>query len=188
MRQEHPWTLHEVRIAKQAAARSLFEERETVGAAVYFSSTHWLWAAGYAVATSACPAACYNPIHCLQHSAICLALSRLICKCCPLVTCRVWSDHQTKTLQQELSCPLCRCPWGKLDWSPPAAPAATAGGKAAAHARLNCHKGVSCSGCHQVRTRLYPLQTFMAQFAQCCTVLLGGSRHTTYSCALMLNE
>ncbi|WIA35392.1 hypothetical protein OEZ86_003838 [Tetradesmus obliquus] len=63
---------------------------------------------------------------------------------------RVWSDHQTKTLQQELSCPLCRCPWGRLDWSPPAAApaAAAAGGKAAAQAR-SCHKGVSCSNCQQ---------------------------------------
>ncbi|KAF6250529.1 hypothetical protein COO60DRAFT_813344 [Scenedesmus sp. NREL 46B-D3] len=94
---------------------------------------------------------------------------------------RVWSEQQTRTLQQELSCPLCSCPWGRLGWSPPpAAAAAGAGSKPVLHAR-NCHKGVSCSGCQQG-----PIEGNRYRCLECaafsfCHACFGAGQHLQHS-------
>jgi len=81
---------------------------------------------------------------------------------------RVWHSHQTGTLQQELTCPLCRCAWGPFTWvPPPPALDSTAIGSSGSSSttssnnsraatgsqqqqQLPVHKHVKCGSCQQV--------------------------------------
>ncbi|KAL0037874.1 hypothetical protein WJX79_003280 [Trebouxia sp. C0005] len=65
----------------------------------------------------------------------------------------VWAKHQT-TLKQELTCPMCRTPWGPFSWRP--APALQR-----AHHKHAAHYGSHCKGCEQgpVVGRLYTCLT-----------------------------
>ena len=56
-----------------------------------------------------------------------------------------WVRHQSES-QRELSCPMCRHPWGDFDWTPPKGMRASAA-VIARHREKGIHYGVTCSSC-----------------------------------------
>lgn len=70
---------------------------------------------------------------------------------CACVACRVWAEHQTRTLGKELSCPLCRAEWGEFKWRPPPAPRRKRREDTHEQAANAAHMGTCCGACRKVR-------------------------------------
>ncbi|DBA80680.1 TPA: hypothetical protein ACH3X1_007921 [Trebouxia sp. C0004] len=85
----------------------------------------------------------------------------------------VWAKHQT-TLKQELTCPMCRTPWGPFCWRPPAA-------LQRAHHKHAAHHGSHCKGCEQgpVVGSLYTCMTCAR--LQLCSGCFEAGKHPQHS-------
>ncbi len=68
---------------------------------------------------------------------------------CLLLRCRVWAEHQSKSLGKELSCPLCRGAWGELSWRPPP-PKRRRPDALHQQQGATLHLGTRCGTCKQV--------------------------------------
>eukprot|EP00878_Enallax_costatus_P022781 GHUV01024191.1.p1 GENE.GHUV01024191.1~~GHUV01024191.1.p1 ORF type:complete len:663 (+),score=225.98 GHUV01024191.1:233-2221(+) len=94
---------------------------------------------------------------------------------------RVWNDHQTKTLHQDITCPLCRCPWGVFDWRPPPTPAASSSHKASFGKPH--HRGVKCVACQQSPIEGARYRCLSCAHYNLCSDCFSSGQHLQHSFA-----
>ena len=93
----------------------------------------------------------------------------------------MYADHQA-CIERDLSCPLCRCSWGELDWTPPRPGAQGTRTRVpytseARGRQSDAHYGVSCGACRAVPVMGTRHKCVICQHYNLCAGCFRGGAH-----------